>query len=77
MREFSGSLNGVQANKGVFVTTSFFTKPSREFVGRIQQTIVLIDGERLARLLMQYNVGVRIADTLLIKKVDEDFFLEA
>jgi len=74
IRAFSGSLGAAKANKGVFVTTSYFTQPAQNFAERHPFKIVLIDGERLAALMIRHNVGVRIDETLYLKKVDEDFF---
>jgi restriction system protein len=76
IRAFSGSLGAAKANKGVFVTTSYFTQPAQNFAERHPFKIVLIDGERLAALMIRHNVGVRIDDTLYLKKVDEDFFAD-
>ena len=76
IRAFSGSLGAAKANKGVFVTTSYFTKPAQSFAERHPFKIVLIDGERLAALMIRYNVGVRIDETLYLRKMDEDFFVE-
>jgi len=75
IRGFSGSLGAAKANKGVFVTTSYFTQPALAFAEKHPFKIVLIDGERLAALMIRYNVGVRIDETLYLKKVDEDFFV--
>ncbi len=74
IRAFSGSLGAAKANKGVFVTTSYFTQPAQNFAERHPFKIVLIDGERLAALMIRHNVGVRIDETLFLKKMDEDFF---
>ena len=73
IRAFSGSLGAAKANKGVFVTTSYFTQPAQSFAERHPFRIVLIDGEQLAALMIRHNVGVRIDETLYLKKVDEDF----
>jgi restriction system protein len=74
IRAFSGSLGAAKANKGVFVTTSYFTQPAQNFAERHPFKIVLIDGERLAALMIRHNVGVRVDETLYLKKMDEDFF---
>lgn len=74
IRGFAGSLQGVKANKGVFVTTAHFTPQARAFAEKIDRRIVLIDGELLAQLMVKHGVGVRIQETLHIKKIDEDFF---
>ena len=76
IRAFSGSLGAAKASKGVFVTTSTFTKPALEFAERHPFKIVLIDGKQLTSLMIRHNVGVRTAETLHIKKIDEDFFSE-
>jgi restriction system protein len=76
IRAFSGSLGAAKANKGVFVTTSYFTQPAESFAERHPFKIVLIDGERLAALMIRHNVGVRVDETLYLKKMDEDFFVE-
>jgi restriction system protein len=76
IRAFTGSLGAAKANKGVFVTTSYFTQPAENFAERHPFKIVLIDGERLAGLMIRHNVGVRIDETLYLKKMDEDFFVE-
>lgn len=76
IRAFSGSLGAAKANKGVFVTTSYFTQPAEDFAERHPFKIVLIDGEQLAALMVRHNVGVRVDETLYLKKVDEDFFVE-
>lgn len=74
IRGFSGSLGANKAMKGIFVTTSYFTKPSIEFAEKTPQKIVLIDGKELTRLMIRHSVGVRIAETFHIKKIDDDFF---
>ncbi len=76
IRGFSGSLGAAKANKGVFVTTSFFTRPAIEFAERHPFKIVLIDGDELTKLMMRHNIGVRIIETLHLKKIDEDYFSE-
>ena len=74
VRGFSGSLGANKASKGVFVTTAYFTKPALDFAERTPHKIVLIDGKELTRLMIRHNVGVRIAETLHIKKIDEETF---
>jgi restriction system protein len=76
IRAFSGSLGAAKANKGVFVTTSYFTQPAQAFAERHPFRIVLIDGEELSGLMLRHNVGARIDETLYLKKLDEDFFSE-
>jgi restriction system protein len=76
IRGFSGSLGAAKANKGVFVTTSYFTKPAMDFAERHPFKLVLIDGKQLTALMLRHNVGVRVSETLHVKKLDEDFFGE-
>jgi restriction system protein len=73
---FVGSLVGLGATKGVFVTTSSFSTPAVEYVRHLPQRVILIDGERLAALLVEHDVGVRVSRTMAVKRVDEDFFSE-
>ena len=74
IRDFFGSLDRHKATKGLFVTTSTFSPSAKETAEFLSKRIVLIDGEHLSRLMIRYNVGCRIEETLHIKKVDEDFF---
>jgi restriction system protein len=76
VRAFSGSLGEFKASKGVFVTTSYFTKPAYEFAERHPHRLVLLNGDDLATLMIRHNIGVRTEDTLHLKKIDEDFFEE-
>ena len=73
---FVGSLVGLGAGKGVFVTTSSFSRQAVEFVDRLPQRVILIDGQSLADLMIEYNVGVRINRALEFKRLDEGFFSE-
>jgi len=74
VRDFAGALEARKANKGVFVTTSHFTKSAYEFTAAVSSRIVLIDGERLSSLLIRNNIGVKTFETYEIKRIDEDFF---
>lgn len=74
IRDFFGSLDRHKANKGLFVTTSVFTKSARDTVEHLSKRIVLIDGEQLAGLMVRHNVGCRIEENLYVRKLDEDFF---
>jgi hypothetical protein len=76
LQKFAGSLEGFGATKGVFVTTSSFAAPAREFAGRISKRIILIDGAELAKLMVENNVGVRIRTSYEVKRIDEDYFGE-
>ncbi|MFN7496055.1 MAG: restriction endonuclease [Hyphomonadaceae bacterium] len=74
IQAFVGSLVGLGASKGVFVTTSTFSNPATEFVRGLQQRIILIDGSRLTELMVEFGVGVRLSRTVEFKRLDEDFF---
>lgn len=73
---FVGSLVGLGASKGVFVTTSSFSSPAIEYVRHLPQRVILIDGERLAELMVEHGVGVRVSRTVAVKRLDEDFFTD-
>ena len=77
LRNFAGAIDAAGTTKGVFVTTSTFTTKAREYLNRSPKRIVLIDGEELARLMVDYNVGVRTKEQYEIKRIDEDFFEQA
>ena len=74
VQRFIGSLTGEGATKGVFVTTSDFSKEAHEYLTRVQHRVVLINGQRLARLMIQHGVGVRVRQTFKVQSVDEDYF---
>ena len=74
IRDFFGSLDRFKAAKGLFVTTSGFTHEAEETARFLSKRIVLIDGSKLAKFMIRYNVGCRVEETLELKKVDEDFF---
>lgn len=76
VQAFTGSLVGLGATKGVFVTTSTFSSQAIEFASRIPQRVVLIDGKRLTELMIEHSVGVRLSRTIEFKRLDEDFFSE-
>ncbi len=74
IRDFFGSLDRHKASKGLFVTTSSFSPSAVETAEYLSKRIVLIDGDQLAKLMIRYNVGCRVEETLEIKKIDEDYF---
>lgn len=76
IQQFAGALVGQGASKGVFVTTSSFTKGATEYANKVPQKIILIDGDELTRLLVQYDVGVRVEKAFEMKKIDLDYFDE-
>jgi len=74
IQKFAGALQGQRAKKGVFITSSSFTKAAEEYVSLIDTRIILIDGERLGRLMVDHNVGVSTVGKYEVKKVDSDYF---
>lgn len=74
---FVGSLVGLGAVKGVFVTTSTFSAHAREFTKHLAQRVILIDGAMLADLMIEHGVGVRKLQVLTLHRLDEDFFGDA
>ena len=77
VQAFVGSLVGLGASKGVFVTTSTFSTQARDFVKHLSQRVVLLDGASLADLMIEHGVGVRTSRTIDFRRLDEDFFDEA
>ena len=76
IQKFAGALQGQRARKGVFITTSFFTKEAKEFASIIESKIILIDGAQLAKLMAEHNVGVSTVGIYEVKKLDSDYFDE-
>lgn len=73
---FVGSLVGLGASKGVFVTTSSFSKQAVEYARALQQRVILIDGSRLSDLMVEFGVGVRLSRIVKVMRLDEDFFAD-
>jgi restriction system protein len=76
IQKFVGALHGKRAKKGVFITTSTFTADAADYVDKIDPKVVLIDGSRLANLMIDFNVGVTPSAIYETKKVDSDYFSE-
>jgi restriction system protein len=76
IQKFVGALAGQGAKKGVFITTSRFTNDAREYQPKNETKIVLIDGEQLSDLMIDFNLGVSITHNFTIKRIDNDFFEE-
>ena len=76
IQKFAGALQGQRARKGVFITTSSFTKEALEYVSLIESKIILIDGQKLASLMAEHNVGVTVVGKYEVKKIDSDYFDE-
>lgn len=76
IQKFAGALQGQRAKKGIFITTSEFTKEAKEFASKIESKIILIDGETLAQLMIDYNIGVNPIAAYELKRIDSDYFSE-
>ena len=76
IQKFVGALQGQRARKGVFITTSSFTAEAIDYASRIDTKVVLIDGQQLANLMMDFDVGVSVAATYAVKRIDSDYFEE-
>ena len=74
IQKFVGALHGRRARKGVFITTSFFTKEAKDYVATIDPRVILIDGRQLSELMIDHGLGVSLAASYEIKKVDSDYF---
>jgi len=76
IQKFAGALQGRRAKKGIFLTTSTFSREAHEYVGVIDSKIILIDGKRLAELMIDHGVGVSTVAAYEIKRIDTDYFEE-
>lgn len=76
IQQFTGALQGQKARKGVFITTSSFSREARDYAAKVQATIVLIDGQQMAELMLDHGVGVSVQETIRLFKIDEDYFIE-
>jgi restriction system protein len=76
IQSFVGALAGRQAHKGIFITTSDFADTARNYAKSIPQKVILLDGDRLAELMIQHNIGVSLSHSYEIKKIDSDYFEE-
>ncbi len=76
IQKFVGALHGKRARKGVFLTTSTFSRDAHEYVATIDPKVVLIDSRRLAQLMIDFDVGVSTSQTYAVKRIDTDYFSE-
>lgn len=77
LQQFSGALAGKKASKGIFITTSNFTKGAISFAETVSnQKIILIDGVKLSQLMFSYNIGVQSESIFYTKRIDNDYFEE-
>ncbi len=77
IQKFVGALQGQKARKGIFITTSNFSKQADDYASMIENNVVLIDGGALANLMIDHDVGTTLVSSYEIKRVDSDYFDEA
>lgn len=77
IQKFVGALQGQRARKGVFITTSTYTADATTYAGQIETKVVLIDGHKLASLMIDFDVGVSVAASYTVKRIDSDYFEDA
>ncbi len=76
VQKFAGALQGQRAKKGIFITTSQFSTNAIEFVSNIETKIILVDGKKLAELMIDHGIGVTTQEVYEIKRLDSDYFIE-
>lgn len=76
VQQFAGALDEQKATKGVFITTSDYSKEARSYVEKLSKKIVLINGKELTRFMIELNVGVSTKKTYDVKRIDSDYFEE-
>lgn len=75
VRDFTGALDSKGARKGIFITTSDFTQPAKEFVEEVtSKRIILIDGKQLVQLMIDHDLGISLGNFYQLKEVDLDYF---
>ncbi len=77
IQKFAGALQGQRARKGIFITTSDFSREAEDYAQRIDSRIILINGRRLARLMFDFDVGATPRSTYTVKQLDSDYFEES
>lgn len=76
VQKFAGALQGQRAKKGIMITSSTFSSEARDYVSKIENKIVLMDGDELADLMIDHNLGVSPMALYEVKKIDTDYFTE-
>ena len=76
IQKFAGALLGRKAKKGIFITTSGYTQEALDYAQSLENKVVLIDGVRLAQLMIEQNLGVSSVTAYEIKRIDSDYFVE-
>jgi restriction system protein len=74
IQKFVGALHGKRARKGIFLTTSMFTKDAHEYAVGLDIKVILIDGQELAKFMFDFEVGISTESTYVVKRIDIDFF---
>jgi restriction system protein len=74
IQKFVGALHGKKARRGIFITTSTFSKDAQEYADSVETKVILMDGARLAELMFEYGVGVTTVNNFVVKRIDSDFF---
>lgn len=76
IQKFAGALQGQRARKGIFITTSSFTKDAVDFAAAIESKLILMDGEDLAGHMIDHGVGVSHVALYAVKRIDSDYFVQ-
>ncbi len=76
IQKFAGALQGMKAKKGVFITTSDYSTEAKAFASNLDSSMVLINGDQLAELMIEFGVGVTTKETYIVKAIDTDYFLD-
>jgi restriction system protein len=74
IQKFVGALYGRKSKKGIFITTSTYSRDARDYAEGLDSKVILIDGAQLAELMFDYSVGVSTANSYVVKRIDSDFF---
>jgi restriction system protein len=76
IQKFAGALLGQKARKGIFITTSSFTQEAISYANNLEAKVILIDGNRLSRLMIDHDLGVSTTASYQVKRIDSDYFVE-
>jgi restriction system protein len=74
VQKFVGALHGQKSKKGIFITTSTFTKDAKQYADGLEIRVILIDGAELSKLMFDYGIGVSTTHSYVVKQIDSDFF---
>ncbi len=75
IQKFFGALHGQRATKGVFITTSFFSKEAADYADGVTPRVILVDGKELAQLMIEHAVGVSVSREYVLRRIDLDYFV--